>query len=99
MAVLEIHLQEGFDGDEVVVLLDGREVFSGESVTSNALLGLAETITLETDTEGHEVTVELPRHGLSGHASVPASERCYVGASRSAGQLEMTVSAEPFGYA
>ena len=99
MAVLEIHLQEGFEADEVVVLLDGREVFSGEAVTSQALLGLAETVTLETDTEGHEVTVELPRRGLSGHASVPASERCYVGASRQGEQLEMTVSAEPFGYA
>ena len=99
MAIVEIHLQEGFQDDEVVVLMDGREVFSGPSVTSQALLGLAETISLETDTEGHEITVELPRLGISGNTSVPASERSYVGVTKMDDHLELIVTGEPFGYA
>ena len=98
MAIVEIHLQDGFEDDEVVVLMDGREVFSSDSVTSKALLGLAETITLEADTAGHEVTVELPRRGVSGNTSVPASERSYVGVTRQGDSLELIVTGEPFGY-
>ena len=91
--------RDGFENDQVVVIMDGREVFSSEAVTTNRLLGIAETITLTTDTDGHEVTVELPKRGLSGHTSVPAAERCYVGASLQGGAVEMIVSPEPFGYA
>ena len=99
MAIVEIHLQDGFEGDEVVVLMDGREVFSSESVTSQALLGLAETITLEADTAGHEVTVELPRRGVSGNTSVPASERSYVGVTRQGDSLELIVTGDPGPFA
>jgi hypothetical protein len=65
MAVLRVELQDGFDGDDVVCTLDGREVSRLSGVRSSLVTSLAAVAEVQApDTGPVEVGVELPARGL-----------------------------------
>jgi hypothetical protein len=71
VAVLRIELQDGFDGDEVVCTLDGREVARLPDVRSSLVTSLAEVAEIRAPDEGPvDVGVRLPARGLEATARV-----------------------------
>lgn len=98
MPVLRVDFQEGFDGDEVVVRVDGREV-RRDRVTTSESVGYAGSVEVEVD-EGTtaDVTVDVPTRGLAGRAAATVDGDVFVGATISGGRLALVVSAEPMGY-
>lgn len=106
MTILRIDLQEGFGGDEVVLEVDGREIFREEGVRTDRRLGLAVAPSgrstyyeAELPKGRHTVTVSLPRRNLSKEIQVSAADRTYLGVSVEGGEITCIVSKTPLGYA
>jgi hypothetical protein len=81
VVVLRIELQDGFDDDEVVCTLDGREVGRLSGVQSSLVTSLADVIETQAPARGPvAVSVSLPARGLQATArlSDPARERWIV---------------------
>lgn len=66
-----LELGEGFADDEVAVLVDGREVWRREGVTTNYSVGIAEVVQLAAPGEG--ATVEVRVRDLTDSAQVDSS--------------------------
>jgi hypothetical protein len=98
MEQISIALQEGFQDDEVIVRVDGREVFHGD-VRTRKQIGLAKR--LVTDAAGGRamVTIELPARGLKAELSVDVARTPHVGCSLEDGELQLTSQADRFRYA
>jgi hypothetical protein len=81
VAVLRIELQDGFDGDEVVCALDGREVARLSGVRSSLVTSLAAVAEVQAPDKGPvTVDVKLPARGLHATATVndPTTQRWVV---------------------
>lgn len=102
MIPLKIDFQEGFQNDEVVVRIDGKEVFRADNVTTKLTIGLAGSFTKEIPLGKHEVEVFLPRRDVSRNLALYLAEKpLYLGVHLRNGTqypIEYCVSAEPFGY-
>ena len=98
MINLTIDLQDGFGDDTVILLVDGKEIFQKEHVSTKLLLGLADSI--RTDVEKGQVRVEIniQTRNLTETILVDASAPVYVGISIESGKITYIVSPEPFGY-
>lgn len=98
MPVLRVDLQEGFDGDEVIVRVDGHEV-RRDGVTTAEAVGYAGSVEVEVD-DGTtaNVAVDVPTRGLGARTAAAVAGDVYVGASIAGGDLALVVSAEPMGY-
>ncbi|MGW6131149.1 hypothetical protein ACWFNE_14085 [Cellulomonas sp. NPDC055163] len=91
-----VHLQDGFDDDEVVLLLDGTEVRSSPHVTTRLLLGYAEIVRLENTAPSARLRVEVPGRGLS--AEVVVDPETVVTVAVEPGGLVVRTGREPLGY-
>jgi hypothetical protein len=99
MATLHVDIQDGFFDDEVRVLVDGAEVFMAPGVRTRFQIGLAESFAVTVEPGPVEVTVELPRKGLSASLSVAVDGDLYVGVSLGEdNRLIMQQSDTPFRY-
>lgn len=106
MPTLRIDLQEGFGGDEVVIEVDGREVFREANVRTDMRVGRAvvrpgRAAYHEADVpEGrHTVTVKLPRRNLSADIDVAHAGATYLGVSVEGAGITHIISDTPMGYA
>ena len=96
---MEVHLQEGFDSEPVVLRINGRTVFEEDVVTTNLMLGVATTF--EVDLAGApgplEVEVVLPARDVDERISLlrPPPQ---LGLSVQGGRVVARVADEPFGY-
>lgn len=98
MAVLSVALEEGFEGDTVVVEVNGRRVFERDGVRTRMQVGLAESLELEVDERAAVVEVQVPSRGARGRIERPLAERLYVGVSLEGDDVAFRTSEEPFGY-
>jgi hypothetical protein len=99
MAELHIALQEGFDGDEVIVLIDGQDVYRRPGVTTRTQIGLADSFTRKVADRRVAVEVRLPGRGASGLIDVDGNRPCHIGVSVTpAGRVALRAQDEPFGY-
>ena len=96
MPTLSIHLQDGFDDDEVAILIDGEERARRSGVTTKRLYGLAETIELPAS---GRVTLEIRVRNLSKTLEPDVTRDVFVGVSLQNGGIQTVVSVEPYGYA
>jgi len=63
---LHLYLADGFANDQVVLRVDGRNVFDETGVTTRKLIGLAKQVSpVEVATSNPRLEIELPRKGLS----------------------------------
>jgi hypothetical protein len=99
VAQLHVALREGFAGEEVVVSVDGREVFR-DRVTTRLQIGLASSFDLDVAEGDREVAVDIGGSEAGGPRTVPVAGQTWVGVSliRDRAELDWTVSDEPFGY-
>jgi hypothetical protein len=64
MPPLQIDFEDGFDGDTVVVRVEGRELWRQDGVTTNVAISLAAIAQVEVPESAH-VEVEIPTRSLS----------------------------------
>lgn len=94
-----IDLQDGFQGEPVVVRIDGREVFSSESVSTDFRIGFAESFEVKGLAGTIELEVHLPAHAVTKRLRVDIDKTPYIGVSVTQdGRVQLRVGAEPFGY-
>ena len=73
MATLTIDLQEGFEGDQVVITIDDREVFNKPGVKTRYQIGLAERVRLDVAPGSRRLRVALPGRSLQQELQVDAA--------------------------
>jgi hypothetical protein len=98
MPLLHIAFQEGFDGDTVIVRIDGKEMFRKDNVKTRLQIGYAGSF----ETSSHEgpVTIDilLPIKNLSETVQLQLTAATYVGVSIQQGKINYRISDQPFGY-
>ncbi len=99
MSAIVIDLQEGFDGEKVILQMDDAEVFKSIDVRTRYQIGLADTVTLDLPPGPHVLMIALPERSLSATAEFDSGKAGFIGISRLENRLEISVSPEPFRYA
>ena len=63
---MQIHvaLQDGFDGDDVVLRVAGSEAYRGENVTTRTQISLAADMQLEVPDHPFTLEVDVPTRGV-----------------------------------
>jgi hypothetical protein len=98
VATLNIALQEGFSGQQVVVRVDGEERFRADDVRTRMQIGLAQEVPVQVDPGRHAVEVVAGTVTASLEVDVPGQAHVGVSLARSQDRLETRVSDQPFGY-
>jgi len=98
MYTLEIDLQEGFDGDQVVIEINGKESFRQENVSTKLLLGYAETKAFPLPPGETTVTISLPQKKQTTTINLNLEANTYLGVSVTPAGLEYILSDKPFFY-
>lgn len=99
MPVLHTALQDGFNGDEVIMRVAGREVFRQPAVRTRTQIGLAATQDIAVDSGSVAIEVALPQRHIAQNLSLQVTKDTYLGLSvLPDGSLRHVVSDEPFGY-
>lgn len=94
---LVIDLQDGFDGVTARIIVNGRTVAELEGVVTDEMLGLAESIEVEVPAGPTDLTVGVGDQ-LEVDTVVEVDTDRFVGVSLVGGEIQLNVSAEPFGY-
>ena len=95
---MKIDLQDGFDNDEVVVKLDGREVFHKSGVSTDIRISRADGFETSATKPQVKVELELPKKGKHASQTVKPAETPHIGISIRDGQPQFRTQAEPFLY-
>lgn len=98
MITLGIDLQEGFDGDQVVIDVNGKEFFRQEKVFTKLLLGYAETMVFKVPQGITTIKISLPQKQLEKTIKLDLEKDAYLGISVTSTGLEYIVSDNPFFY-
>ncbi len=99
MAVLHIALQEGFTGDEVVIRVEGKEVFHKSNVKTRTQIGFADSVDVAVEPGRASVEILLPARNISVSVPVALSARLYLAVSlRADNTLTCKTSNSAFGY-
>lgn len=98
MATLNIALQEGFSGQQVVIRVDGEERVRADDVRTRMQTGLARAVAVEVDPGRHAVEVVAGDVATSLEVDVPEQAHVGVSLARSQDRFETRVSDRPFGY-
>lgn len=99
MSTLSIDLQEGFEGDEVIVRVDGQEAARRAKVRTQRMLGLAETLQVQVPADHATVEIAVPSRRLNKRVDIRPKETPYLGVSLRGGEISVLPYPEPFGYA
>lgn len=98
MAKLGIHLQNGFDDDEVIVRAGGHQLMRRKNVSTRRMLGLAAHEEFDVSGEPLSLHVSIPGRGVEEEIELEAGEERYVGISLDGGVLRVMTRRKPFGY-
>jgi hypothetical protein len=99
VAVVSIELQDGFQDDEVICTLDGREVARRTGVQTDLRISRADAIPIEVPPGAHVLGVAVPTRGLASEVQVEVEQReLYVVVRVLDGRLHAAVSDAAPGY-
>ena len=99
MVPVRIALQDGFEGDTVVVKVNGKEVFKQENVKTKSQIGKAASFEVDVEQGPVNFQVCLPLKNLSETIVFKVSDKVFLGVSIEENKIEHIVSSEPFHYA
>jgi hypothetical protein len=97
--VLTIALQDGFSDDAVTVRVDDRTVIDNQSMRTDQRIGLAYALDVPAVDGLVTVQVHLPGRDLQVTRDIDTRTSPFVGISLLDGELVVTTSQTPFGYA
>jgi hypothetical protein len=96
---LHVDLQEGFDGNSIVVRINGNEAWRNDGVKTRHQIGLADSFSTTVPTGIVEVVIEQPDKHLSHTISLNVEGPTYVGVERNEdGRMTHKEQVEPFRY-
>jgi hypothetical protein len=95
---LHIDLQDGFQNDEVIVRLDGKQVFHKSGVSTDIRISRADGFEAPSAKPQSTIDIELPKKHLKATQSFAPSGTAHVGVSIREGKPQFRLSAEPFLY-
>jgi hypothetical protein len=98
MATLRVDFQDGFENDEVVVSIDGRERVRRAGLTTKRVIGLAGHEIIDVEPGKRTVLVSVPSRGFGTQIHVDVKEAAYVGVSIMTGGIAVIARDKPFGY-
>ena len=98
MGTLRIALEEGFQGETVVVDVNGATVLERDDVRTRMQVGFAERLEVPVDEGDAAVEVRLPQRRAAGRLTAHVVDRLHVGVSVRDGEVAFRTSEEPFGY-
>lgn len=98
MAKLGIDLQEGFEGDEVIVKVNGADLLHQTGVRTKGVLGLADSAEVDVADGPLNVEICVANRGITRNVSVDGKGDHYLGVSLQNDDLQTIVADEPFGY-
>jgi len=98
METLEVHLQEGFEGDIVLLQVEDQDPVQQANVTTKLLYGYAAVITVRVPEGKIQLRVTLPERQLSDTVELQIPDERFVGVSLMGGKIEVVKSHEVFGY-
>ena len=97
MATLGIELQDGFEGDEVVCTVDGREVLRRSAVRTDLRISRADSVEVQVPDDPSTVQVQVPNRSLAAEARLVPREERYLLVRIVEGRLQATPAADmPF---
>ncbi len=98
MPKLTVDLQEGFTGEPVTVLVNGKELYRGTPKTRQQI-GFAESRSFDLPSERHSLTVAMPSSGLSKSMDLDLHQDVWVGVVLSPEKsFLLRTATTPFGY-
>lgn len=100
MPTLHVALEEGFDHDEVRILVDGVEVYRKQDVSTRLQIGLADSFDVDVGSgPAVGIDVALPARQREQHLTVAVQAPMFLGISLDgSGQVQHRLSSTPFGY-
>jgi hypothetical protein len=98
MATLRIDLQDGFQDDDVVVKIDGKERLRQAGVTTKKVLGLAGSVTVDVPDGKRSIELSVPGRGVTKQVDVDTETTTHVGLSLAGQDVTVLVRDKPFGY-
>jgi len=105
MAEIEVHFTEYFEGDTIVILCEGRELYTATYLTTDVRTSLACIVRVNVPTGQPVLTFEIPSKNVAERAKINVSGLKYLGVALINGNLrinpvtEEDFSREPRGYA
>jgi len=100
MSTLCIALLDGFEGDPVLVRVNGREVFKQDSVKTKRQIGKAASFEVNVKDGPANVEVSLPLKDLAKTIDLKVSGDVFLGVSVTENnKIKHNLSSEPFRYA
>lgn len=98
-AMVQVHLQEGFEAEPVRVSIDDTVVLDEPQVRTKTQTGLAQILETDTTSSHIAVHVELAGRHTERTVEIDPARTPYVGVSVAAnGEVVIRTQAEPFGY-
>ena len=94
-----IDLQDGFDTDSVIIKVDNHEIFNKCQISTQLLLGIAETLSIDNAKGPLKISVEIPTKNLKKNIELYINKTTYVGISVKNDKIHVIVSNRSFGYA
>jgi len=99
MPQLRIALHDGFDGDTVVITVNGTQVFRREGVSTDYRVSLAGQHEVTVDEGPVMVEVALPERQISSSENLAMTGDLSLGVSLEGTDIRFRQSSERFGYA
>lgn len=96
--LLTIDLQEDFKNDEVVILVDGKEIFHDYSIKTDYAIGLAKRFQLNLPQGSVVLTVDVPNRIISANRQLQIIADIFVGVRVINDEISFRVSKECFQY-
>jgi hypothetical protein len=88
MRILKVGLRDGFNQDEVNIVLDGKLVSQVSNVTSNPVVSFARDVSIELPRDSGDIRIEVPSRKMSASAQID-NKTAYLAVFLKAGKLEL----------
>ncbi len=88
MRILKVGLRDGFNRDDVNIVLDGKLVSQVSNVTSNPVVSFARDVPIELPRDSGDIRIDVPSRHISASAQIDG-KTTYLAVFLKGGKLEL----------